>query len=327
MLGAAVTWNISNVGAIAERDGRELRRLARGGRAADDRRSSSPTSPCRFPAAGWSTGSARAASGSPRSPSWRRRTRSRSSSPSLGLGLGARVLMGLGTGAGFVAGHRSRPLGQGRPVLAGRLRRRHDGGRRAGADGRPAARRQLGWRAPYWTGLVLALAGALPVLAARARRRAPAPRCPRGVAGGACSATGASGRSAAVQMATFGLSVVAGNWVVTLLEREGHGRSISGVVGGLVLFAGVVTRPAGGLVVRRDRGRAWTLVAVSLVVGSAGMLVLAAAPPLWRRRARRAGRRPRRRLPVRGRLRHDAAPPARRSRQRRSASSTARRCS
>ncbi len=86
---------------------------------------------------------------------------------------------------------------------------------------------------------------------------------------------------AAVQIATFGLSVVAGNWIVTLLEHEGHGRSISGVVGGLVLFAGVVTRPAGGLVVRRDRRSAWKLVAVSLVVGSAGALVLAAAPPLW----------------------------------------------
>ena len=86
---------------------------------------------------------------------------------------------------------------------------------------------------------------------------------------------------AAVQIATFGLSVVAGNWIVTLLEHEGHGRSISGVVGGLVLFAGVLTRPAGGLVVRRDRDSAWKLVAVSLVVGSAGALVLAAAPPLW----------------------------------------------
>ena len=62
-------------------------------------------------------------------------------------------------------------------------------------------------------------------------------------------------------MATFGLSVVAGNWVVTLLEREGHGRSVSGVVGGLVLFAGVVTRPAGGLACGGCRARAWTLVA------------------------------------------------------------------
>jgi MFS family permease len=86
---------------------------------------------------------------------------------------------------------------------------------------------------------------------------------------------------AAVQIATFGLSVVAGNWIVTLLEHEGHGRSISGVVGGLVLFAGVLTRPAGGLVVRRDRRSAWKLVAVSLVVGSTGALVLAAALPLW----------------------------------------------
>ena len=82
-------------------------------------------------------------------------------------------------------------------------------------------------------------------------------------------------------MATFGLAVVAGNWVVTLLEREGHGRSVSGVVGGLVLFAGVVTRPAGGLAVRRLGQRTWAVVAAALCVGSVAILVLAAAPPLW----------------------------------------------
>ena len=85
----------------------------------------------------------------------------------------------------------------------------------------------------------------------------------------------------AVQMATFGLSVVAGNWIVTLLEREGHGRSIAGVVGGLILFAGIVTRPAGGLLMRRAPDRAWAFVATALVAGSTGTLVLAAAPPLW----------------------------------------------
>ena len=68
---------------------------------------------------------------------------------------------------------------------------------------------------------------------------------------------------------------------MTLLERQGQGRSIAGVVGGLVLFAGVITRPAGGWVVRHAPGRAWSLVAVSLVAGAGGTLVLAAAPPLW----------------------------------------------
>jgi predicted MFS family arabinose efflux permease len=138
----------------------------------------------------------------------------------------------------------------------------------------------LGWRASYWTGLVLALAGALPVLAARRSR-----------SGGHAHDPESLRRSvfrdpslwppAVVQIATFGLAVVAGNWVVTLLERDGHGRSVSGVVGGLVLFAGVVARPAGGLAVRGLRERTWTFVAAALCIGSIAILVLASSPPLW----------------------------------------------
>jgi len=201
-------------------------------------------------------------------------------SPSLGIGLGARALMGLGTGAGFVAGIDLVRAGLGGPFWQGAY-----GGSTMAAGGLalmaiPQLVGELGWRAPFWTGLVLALAGVLPVLAAR--RSAPIgdtgiPASPsRGVIGD---------RSlwplAAVQMATFGLSVVVGNWIVTLLEREGHGRNIAGVVGGLVLFAGIVTRPGGGLLMHRAPRRAWAFVATALVVGSTGVLVLAAAPPLW----------------------------------------------
>ena len=68
---------------------------------------------------------------------------------------------------------------------------------------------ELGWRAPYWTGLVLALAGALPVArgpAGAGRRRRGSPRHRRrGVIGDR-----RLWPLAAVQMATFGLSVVAG---------------------------------------------------------------------------------------------------------------------
>ena len=86
---------------------------------------------------------------------------------------------------------------------------------------------------------------------------------------------------AAVQIATFGLSVVAGNWIVTLLEHQGHGRSISGVVGGLVLFAGVVTRPIGGLVVLRALAQCLEARCRQPVIGSAGVLVLAAHRRSW----------------------------------------------
>jgi predicted MFS family arabinose efflux permease len=200
--------------------------------------------------------------------------------PSLGVGLGARLLMGFGTGAGFVAGLDLVRAGRGGPFWQGAY-----GGSTMAAGGLalmvvPQLVPALGWRAPYWTGLALAVAGTVPVLAAG-----------RAAADGHEEADGTPRVSvfrdrglwplAAVQMATFGLSVVAGNWVVTLLERQDHGRSASAVIGGLVLFAGVLTRPTGGLVVRHAPSRAWPLVALSLALGSAGVLVLAAAPPLW----------------------------------------------
>ena len=133
-------------------------------------------------------------------------------SPTLGVGLGARALMGLGTGVGFVAGIDLVRAGLGGPFWQGAY-----GGSTMAAGGLalmvvPQLVGELGWRAPFWTGLVLALAG---------------------------------------------------------------------VVGGLILFAGIVTRPAGGLLMRRAPDRAWAFVATALVAGSTGVLVLAAAPPLW----------------------------------------------
>ena len=78
----------------------------------------------------------------------------------------------------------------------------------------------------------------------------------------------------ALQAATFGLTVIAGNWVVTLLEREGAGTTLAGVAGGMTLFAGILTRPAGGIVVRQRRARA--AVAGSVVAGTVGAAALAA---------------------------------------------------
>jgi predicted MFS family arabinose efflux permease len=84
-----------------------------------------------------------------------------------------------------------------------------------------------------------------------------------------------------LQAATFGLAVVAGNWVVTLLERGGASSAAAGAAGGLVLLAGIVTRPLGGLAARDGRLRRSTLVASSLAVAAASAAVLAAGGPLW----------------------------------------------
>ena len=179
MLGAAVTWNISNVGAIAGLMGASygvslaavgllttgaLRHPSRG---ADPRRA--PDRPRRRPArrarlARRRRGGKRPCAARPVARARARRTGA--DGPRHRRGLRRR--------------HRPRPLGEGRPLLAGRLRRRHDGRRRARADGRAAARRRASAGArPYWTGLVLALLGVLPVLAARPTGEHSTPSCPR----------------------------------------------------------------------------------------------------------------------------------------------------
>jgi nitrate/nitrite transporter NarK len=76
--------------------------------------------------------------------------------------------------------------------------------------------------------------------------------------------------------ASFGLSVVLGNWVATLLQRGGHESAhVAGLVGGLVLFLGVVSRPAGGRLLERPR-----VVQASFVVGGFAIGLLSIARPL-----------------------------------------------
>jgi MFS family permease len=75
--------------------------------------------------------------------------------------------------------------------------------------------------------------------------------------------------------ASFGLSVVIGNWVGTLLERVGgESAHVAGVVGGLVLFLGGVSRPLGGRLVDRP-----AVVRASFVFGAFGIALLAVARP------------------------------------------------
>ena len=190
------------------------------------------------------------------------------------LGLAARLVAGLGTGAGFVAGLDLVRAGGGGPRLQGL----YGGGTMAGAGLAIAIvplLGGLGWRAPFWTGLVLALA-CLPVVLpapdpepARTDRRAAGVLRDRRLR-----------PLGAVQAATFGLSVVAGNWIVSLLERQGVDRAVAGIAGSLILFAGIVTRPGGGELVRRHPGHARRIVAASLVVASTGAALLAVGGPL-----------------------------------------------
>jgi MFS family permease len=127
-----------------------------------------------------------------------------------------------------------------------------------------------GWRASFATAAVVAGLGLVALAAAppdharpgaeRAARTFDRRLVPLGV----------------MHAASFGLSVVLGNWVATLLERAGgESAHVAGVVGGLVLLLGVVSRPLGGRLLERP-----AVVRTSFLVGGAAVAVLAIGKPL-----------------------------------------------
>ena len=63
--------------------------------------------------------------------------------------------------------------------------------------------------------------------------------------------------------------------MATLLERHGHSAHVSGVVGGLVLFVGVVSRPLGGRLLDHPAS-----LRVGFVAGGCGVALLAAGGSL-----------------------------------------------
>jgi len=189
---------------------------------------------------------------------------------SFGPALVGRAIVGIGSGAGFVSGLDLVRAGGGGPILQGVY-----GGATMAGGGLalmvvPPLTEATSWRATYASAAVLALAAAGPALAARDLPRIghagewvlrDAQLLPLGV----------------LQAATFGLAVVAGNWVVPLLERQGASAAAAGLAGGLILFIGIVTRPAGGVLARRERRR--TLMALSLAGTASGAALLAVGGP------------------------------------------------
>jgi MFS family permease len=185
---------------------------------------------------------------------------------SLGPALVGRAIVGLGSGAAFVAGLDLVRAGGGGAALQGLY-----GGATMAGGGLalmvvPPLTDATSWRAPYWTAALLAIAAAAPTLAAGGLPRI-------GHAGAWLLRDADLLPIGLLQAATFGLAVVAGNWVVPLLERQGASSTAAGLAGGLVLFVGIATRPAGGILAGRISGR--LLVTASLLGSSLGAALLA----------------------------------------------------
>ena len=196
--------------------------------------------------------------------------------PGIYAALFLRWLLGFGVGAGFVAGSiwitedpRGRSaLGQG---LFGGVSLAGAGIALAVV---PALKSTLRWQSSYWTGLIVAAAAlALAFVSVGAVREA-----------GDHQTTPMRhliqhpliARLGAIHSASFAFSVIAGNWVVTLLTRHlglSYGRA--GLVGGLTLVLGIVGRPLGGWAVRRFPERTYAVIVSSLALGGFAMLALA----------------------------------------------------
>lgn len=192
------------------------------------------------------------------------------------LGFAGRAVVGLGTGFAFIGGSDYVRASGGSPLLQGMY-----GGASVLSPGIalalvPGFAAWTGFRAPYLSAIAVAGAcGALLVLAP------VAPRTTRH-AGESLDRSLVRDpllyRLAAVHSLSFGFSVIAGNWVVTLLEHHGEPKGAAAAAGSLTLLLGFFTRAAGGALLRRADAHRW--VAGSLVLGGAGSAALALPLPL-----------------------------------------------
>lgn len=192
----------------------------------------------------------------------------------IALGIVGRLVVGLGSGAGFIAGLDLVRSGGGGPVLHGVYGAATMAGGGLALVIVPPLTDATSWRATYVAALALALAAAVPTALVRGLHRVGPST--RGVLGDRRLLP-----LGVLQAASFGLAVVAGNWIVPLLERQDASSAVAGALGGLVLLAGIVTRPLGGAAAHRRPRRRDALLVGSLVAVAVGSLLLAAGGPTW----------------------------------------------
>jgi predicted MFS family arabinose efflux permease len=193
--------------------------------------------------------------------------------------LALRGVAGLGVGLGFLSGaiYAQSGIGQAEPLAVGIY-----GGVSLGAGGLalavvPQLVTPLGWRAPYASAAVVA-ALTIPLVAAGPPTPGHGGRT-RGPRLAGLMADPQLARLGVVSTVSFGISVILGAWVVTLLERHASLRAgPAGAIGSLILLLGIVGRPAGGMFVRAHPHLARPMLATSFLAGTLGIVVLFLAP-------------------------------------------------
>lgn len=197
--------------------------------------------------------------------------------PSFAVGIVGRLVAGFGTGVAFVAGSDYVRATVGTATAQGLYGASGVGGGGLALAVVPLVVPGLGWRAPYVAALVFAgvVLAALP-LAPRDPSRGPVERArPLDIV---------RDRRlyplAAAHSASFGLSVIAGNWAVSLLHGDGYTRAVAGAVAALTLLSGLVTRPLGGRLVERAPGRTGALLGGSMLAAATGTVLLLLDLPL-----------------------------------------------
>jgi MFS family permease len=200
--------------------------------------------------------------------------------PELAIAFSARAAMGVAMAIGFIAGTRYVQAGGGSPLAQGVF-----GAVSLGmAGGAPLAivplvAEQVGWRAPYLTGgVVAALCLAILALCPTTRGR-PGHSLDRPMA---LVRAPLIRRLGLVNVTSFSVSVLIGNWVVTLLVRDGYEPATAGAIGALTLAGGIVSRPGGGWLATRWPGATRWIIAGGMICGGCATIQLAgwAASPL-----------------------------------------------
>jgi nitrate/nitrite transporter NarK len=191
-----------------------------------------------------------------------------------------KALAGLGTGTCFAAGARYIVAGFRAPAL--HLAQGFYGGSVLLGAGFiifavPQMLDSFGWRGAFLGCAVIALAVCVYCLWA-------APR-PEATAAPAASFAEMFAHSmlwllGIVQMASFGLMIVVGTWITTLLRSTlGMPLKDAGLLGSLVLLLGILSRPFGGWLAHRVRLR--LLVGFALLLNAAACAALAVSHSAW----------------------------------------------